>query len=56
MLVPMFASVLPVGLGIVGLTGHSLTMLSHAAMIVGMAAPMIYRGDRYAHGAHDRCA
>ena len=56
MLVPIFALVLPVELGVVGLTGHSLTMLSHAAMIVGMAALMIYRWDRYAHGAHDRRA
>ncbi len=56
MLVPTFALVLPVELGLVGLTGHSLMMLSHAAMIVGMAALMIYRWDRYAHGAHDRRA
>ena len=56
MLVPTFALVLPVELGLVGLTGHSLMMLSHAAMIVGMAALMIYRWDRYAHGAHERRA
>jgi hypothetical protein len=56
MLVPIFALVLPVELGVVGLTGHSLTVLSHAAMIIGMAALMIYRWDRYAHGAHDRRA
>ena len=56
MLVPTFALVLPVELGLVGLTGHSLMMLSHAAMIVGMAAVMIYRWDRYAHGAHERRA
>ena len=59
MLVPMFALVLPVQLvqlGVVGLTGHSLTMLSHAAMIVGLATLMIYRWHRYGHGAHDRRA
>ena len=56
MLFPMFALVFPVELGIVGLTGHSLMMLSHVAMIGGMVALMIYRWDRYAHGAHDRRA
>jgi hypothetical protein len=49
MLVPMFALVLPVELGMVGLTGHALMMLSHVAMIGGMVALMIYRWDRYAH-------
>jgi hypothetical protein len=29
-------------------------MLSHVAMIAGMAALMVYRRDRYAHGTHDR--
>jgi len=52
MLVPMFALVLPVELGAAGLAGHSLMMLSHAAMIGGMLALMIYRRDRYAHGEH----
>ena len=55
----MFALVLPVQLvqlDVVGLTGHSLTMLSHAAMIVGMATLMIYRWHRYGYGAHDRRA
>lgn len=47
MLVPMFALVLPVELGVVGLTGHSLMMLSHVAMIAGMVALMIYRWDHY---------
>ena len=56
MLVPMFALVLPAELGVVGLTGHSLMMVSHVAMIGGMAALMVYRFDRYAHGAHDRRA
>ena len=56
MLFPMLALVVPVELGVVGLTGHSLMMLSHVAMIVGMAALMVYRWDRYAHGAHDRRA
>ena len=62
MLVPMFAVVLPVEVGVVGLTGHALMMLSHVAMIGGMVAFMIYRclalawprtastGERYAIG------
>jgi hypothetical protein len=52
MLSPMFALVLPVELGVVGLTGHSLMMLTHVAMIGGMAALMLYRWDRYAHETH----
>ena len=52
MLAPMFALVLPVELGVVGLSGHSLMMLSHVAMIGGMVALMLYRLDRYAHGGH----
>jgi hypothetical protein len=55
MLVPMLALVLPVELGVAGnvpgLSDRSLPMLSHVAMIAGMAALMIYRRDRYAHGA-----
>jgi hypothetical protein len=54
MLTPMFALVIPVGLGMVRLTGHSLMMLTHLAMVGGMVALMVYRWDRYAHGAHDR--
>jgi hypothetical protein len=56
MLFPMFALVIPVELGVVGLSGHSLMMLSHVAMIGGMVALMVYRWERYAHGAHDRRA
>ena len=56
MLGPMFALVLAVELGVVGLTGHALMMLSHMAMIGGMVALMVYRWDRYAHGAHNRRA
>jgi hypothetical protein len=56
MLTPMFALVIPVGLGMVRLTGHSLMMLTHLAMVGGMVALMVYRWDRYAHGAHDRRA
>jgi hypothetical protein len=57
MLVPMFALVLPVELGTAAryvpwLSDHSLMLLSHVAMIAGMAILMIYRWDRYAHGAH----
>jgi hypothetical protein len=55
MLVPMFALVLPVELGVAvpGLSEGSLMMLSHVAMIGGMVALMLYRWDRYAHGAQD---
>ena len=56
MLVPMFALVLPVELGVAGyvpgLSEGSLKVLSHVAMIGGMAALMLYRFDRYAHGHH----
>ena len=56
MLVPTFALVLPVELGVApGLSG-SLMMLSHVAMIGGMVALMIYRWDRYTHGTHDHRA
>ena len=56
MLVPMFALVLPVELGIAlpGLSAHALMILAHAAMILGMAALMVYRWDRYAGAAHCR--
>jgi hypothetical protein len=60
MLVPMFALVVPVELGVTEyvpwLSEHSLMMLSHVAMIAGMVALMIYRWDRYAHGAHSQRA
>ncbi len=56
MLVPMLALVLTAELGVVGpapgLSDHSLMMLSHLAMIAGMAVLMICRWDRYAHGTH----
>ena len=54
MLVPMFALVLPVELGIAlpGLSAQSLMVLAHVAMIAGMAALMAYRWDRYAGGPH----
>jgi hypothetical protein len=55
MLVPMFALVLPVALGVAryvpGLSEQSLMMLSHVAMVAGMVVLMIYRRDTYAHGA-----
>ena len=56
MLVPLVAVVFPVELGVVGLSGQALTLLAHAAMLVGMAALMLYRRDRYAHGAPGRRA
>lgn len=54
MLVPMFALVLPVALGVAGSMGEMLMMLSHVAMIGGMVVLMLYRRDRYAHrtGGH----
>ncbi len=52
MLLPMFALVLSVELGMAELSEHSLMGLSHAAMIGGMALLMLYRWDRYVHGAH----
>jgi hypothetical protein len=54
MLVPMFALVVPVELGVAvpGLSEGSLMLLSHVAMIGGMVAWMVYRFDRYAHGEH----
>jgi hypothetical protein len=55
MLVPMFVVVTPFGLGAAGETsghsGHALMMLTHVAMVGGMVALMIYRWDRYTHGA-----
>jgi hypothetical protein len=54
MLLPMYALVIPVELGVAGyapgLSEDSLMMLSHVAMIGGMVTLMIYRWDRYAHG------
>ena len=54
MLVPMFALLLPVELGIAlpGLSEHALMVLAHVAMVAGMAALMAYRWDRYAGGPH----
>jgi hypothetical protein len=56
MLLPMFALVVLVGLGVSryvpGLSEDSLMMLSHVAMIGGMVVLMIYRFGRYAHAAH----
>jgi hypothetical protein len=53
MVVPMLALALPVELGVEvpGLTEGSLMTLSHVAMIGGMVALMLYRLDRYTHGA-----
>ena len=48
MLLPMFALVLPVALGLIA--GHSFLMLAHVAMLGGMLALMLYRRDRYTHG------
>jgi hypothetical protein len=60
MLVPMFALVIPVELGVAGyvpgLSEQSLMMLSHVAMIAGMVVLMIYRFERYAHGVHSHHA
>jgi hypothetical protein len=53
MLLPMFALVIPVELGVAvpGLSEEALMMLSHVGMIAGMVALMLYRRDRYVHGA-----
>jgi hypothetical protein len=60
MLVPMFALVLPVESGVAryvpGLTQGSLMLLSHVAMIGGMAGLMVYRWDRYVRGSHGQHA
>jgi YHS domain-containing protein len=60
MVVPMFALVAPVALGlegyVPGLTAHSLMLYAHVAMIGGMAALMLYRWDRYALGTHCHAA
>ncbi len=56
MILPMLALALPATLGLGGLTGHALMMVSHVAMIVGMVALMLYRRDRYTHGAHNHRA
>lgn len=56
MLVPMFALVIPVELGLAGyvpgLSEQTLMVLSHVAMIAGMVVLMIYRFERYAHSHH----
>ena len=56
MVVPMFALVLPVALGVEGyvpgLTADSLMLLAHVAMVGGMAALMFHRWDRYTGDAH----
>jgi flagellar biosynthetic protein FliP len=56
MLVPAFAIVLPVELGILRMDERSLMMISHLAMIGGMVALMLYRWDRYADGAYGHCS
>ena len=53
MLVPMFALVIPVELGVEryvpGLSETSLPLFAHVAMIAGMVVLMFYRFERYAH-------
>ena len=60
MLAPMFALVLPVELGVARyvpeLSDQSLPIFSHVAMIAGMVVLMIYRFERYAHGARSHRA
>jgi hypothetical protein len=60
MLAPMFALVLPVELGVARyvpeLSEGSLPIFSHVAMIAGMVVLMIYRFERYAHGARSHRA
>lgn len=52
MLVPTFALVVAVEVGAARLSEGSLMVLSHAAMIGGMAALMLYRWERYTHETH----
>jgi hypothetical protein len=54
MLAPV--ALVEMGVAVPGLTEGSLMMLSHVAMVGGMVALMLYRFERYAHGAHDRRA
>jgi hypothetical protein len=60
MLAPMFALVLPVELGVARyvpeLSDQSLPIFSHVAMIAGMVVLMLYRFERYAHGARSHRA
>jgi hypothetical protein len=60
MLAPMFALVIPVELGVARyvpeLSDQSLPIFSHVAMIAGMVVLMIYRFERYAHGARSHRA
>ena len=60
MLLPMLALVVPVELGVgryvPGLSEASLSTFSHVAMTSGMVVLMVYRWERYAHGAHGRRA
>ena len=58
MLAPMLAPVALVQLDVAvpGLSEQSLPLLSHVAMIGGMALLMLYRLDRYMHGAHSHQA
>jgi hypothetical protein len=55
MLVPMLAPVALVEMGVAvpGLSEGSLMMVSHVTMIGGMVALMVYRWNRYVHGAHE---
>jgi hypothetical protein len=55
MLVPFFALVLPVALGmgiIPELNARTLMVPAHSAMIGGMILLMVYRRGRYAYGSH----
>ena len=54
MLLPMLAPVALVeaGAAVPGLTEGSLMVISHAAMVGGMVALMLYRFERYAHASH----
>jgi len=56
MLLPLLALVFPVPLGGAGPVDHVLMMLAHVAMIAGMVVLMVYRQDRYTHGAHGAAA
>lgn len=54
MVVPMFAVVTPVELGVAALSAGSLMVVTHVVMIAGMVGWMVHRWDVYAHGSHRR--
>jgi YHS domain-containing protein len=52
MVLPMYALVVPVALGLLPMAPMALMGWAHVAMFAGMALLMLYRWDTYANGAH----